>query len=102
MTERSMILKRTAGALLALLAAGATLMQTPLGAQIGGAGAIQGVVSDPSGAVVPGVAVTATNEATQVKVSRQTTANGYYVLSPLPAGAYTVSVAAPGFQNLLQ
>ena len=33
-----------------------------LNAQIGGTGTVQGVVSDPSGAVVPGAAVTASNE----------------------------------------
>src|SRR5437867_2794736 len=30
---------------------------SPLAAQIGGSGSIQGVVSDPSGAVIPGVTV---------------------------------------------
>lgn len=87
---------------LALSAVIAARWPLPVSAQIGGAGTIQGLVTDPSGAVVPGAPVTATNEATQVKVTRQTTAAGYYVLSPLPAGEYTVSVTAPGFQNLVQ
>jgi hypothetical protein len=71
-------------------------------AQMGGTGTVQGVVSDPSGAVVPAAEVTATNEATQVKTTRQTTDAGYYVLSPLPAGQYTVSVVAKGFQTAVQ
>lgn len=74
----------------------------PLLAQIGGSGSIQGVVSDPSGAVIPNSSVTATNVATGVKTTRQTTDAGYYVLSPLPAGEYTVSVSAGGFQTLVQ
>ncbi len=69
-------------------------------AQIGGTGAIQGVITDSSGAVVPGATVTATNAGTGVKTVRQTTEAGYYVLSPLPAGEYTVTVSATGFQAL--
>jgi Carboxypeptidase regulatory-like domain len=78
------------------------LAAAPLMAQIGGTGTIQGVVSDPSGAVVPGATVTATNEATEVKTTRQTTVAGYYVIAPLPAGRYTVAVSAGGFQNTVQ
>ena len=71
-------------------------------AQIGGAGTIQGVVSDPSGAVVPGATVTATNEETGIKTVRVTTAAGYYVISPLPAGKYTIAVSSAGFENTVQ
>src|SRR5438067_1018075 len=72
---------------------------TPVRAQIGGTGTVQGVVSDPSGAVVPGATVTATSEATGTKTVRQTTGTGYYVISPLPAGQYSVTVTASGFQT---
>jgi hypothetical protein len=75
---------------------------SPLAAQIGGTGTVQGVVSDPSGAVIPGASVTATQEATGVKTTRQTTAAGYYVISPLPAGQYSISAAAAGFQTIVQ
>lgn len=75
---------------------------SPAAAQIGGSGTIQGVVSDPSGAAVPKATVTATNDATGVPSSRVTTDAGYYVISPLPAGAYSVTVTAPGFQTLKQ
>lgn len=68
-------------------------------AQIGGSGAIQGTVSDASGAVIPGVNVTATNSATGVKTSRQATAAGVYVLSPLAPGDYSVEAEATGFQR---
>jgi hypothetical protein len=76
--------------------------QLPLRAQIGGAGTVQGVITDPSGAVVPGATVTATNEGTAAKTIRVTTAAGYYVISPLPAGQYTITVAAPGFENVVR
>src|SRR3981081_1707039 len=74
----------------------------PLLAQIGGSGSIQGTVSDPSGAVIPGASVVATNVATGVKTTRQTTGAGLYVLSPLPSGNYRVSVSAAGFQPVAQ
>ena len=44
--------------------------------QIGGTGSIQGVILDPSGAVVPGASVTALHIATQVRTMRQTTDAG--------------------------
>ncbi|HWB87325.1 MAG TPA: carboxypeptidase-like regulatory domain-containing protein [Bryobacteraceae bacterium] len=71
-------------------------------AQVSGTGSIQGTVSDPSGAVVTGASVTATNVATGVQTTRQTTDAGFYVISPLPAGPYTVTVKATGFQSVNQ
>lgn len=71
-------------------------------AQIGGTGSIQGTISDPSGSVIPNAKVVATNAATNVSTSRDTTQAGYYVLSPLPAGNYSVSVSAPGFDRVIQ
>jgi Carboxypeptidase regulatory-like domain len=71
-------------------------------AQIGATGSIQGIISDATGAVIPGASVIATNVATGVKTTRQSTATGLYVLSPLPPGQYTVSVSAKGFQTLIQ
>src|ERR1051326_3029474 len=70
--------------------------------QVGGTGTIQGTVTDPSGAVVAGAAVTATNIATGVETTRKTTDAGFYAISLLPAGEYTVSVHAAGFQNFVQ
>ena len=71
-------------------------------AQIGGAGSIQGVVTDATGAVIPGVTVTATNVATGVKTERQTAEAGLYVISPLPPGEYTVSASIAGFRPVVQ
>jgi hypothetical protein len=67
--------------------------------QIAGTGSIQGVISDPSGAVIPGATVTATHVATKVETARKTTEAGVYNLSPLQPGEYTVTVTAPGFQT---
>jgi hypothetical protein len=70
--------------------------------QIGGSGSIQGTIKDPSGAVVPQADVTAINVATGVETARQTTAAGFYVISPLPPGEYKVTIAATGFQTVVQ
>src|SRR5579875_1572426 len=78
------------------------MVTSPLLAQVAGNGVIQGTVTDPTGAVVPGATVTATNVATGVKTTRQTTDAGFYVLSPLPPGEYTVTVSQKGFQTKVQ
>jgi hypothetical protein len=72
------------------LCLGAALSQTVTGS-------ITGQVTDPSGALVTGARITATNTATGVKTSVQTNAAGVYTLRFLPIGTYTVSVDAKGF-----
>jgi hypothetical protein len=71
-------------------------------AQVSGSGTIQGTVTDPTGAVVAGVVVTAANVETGVETTRKTTDSGFYVLAPLQPGEYTVTVKAPGFQTITQ
>lgn len=71
-------------------------------AQVAGSGEIRGTISDPTGAVVPGASVVAVNVATGVKTSTLTTGAGFYVVSPLAPGDYTVTVRAKGFQTLEQ
>jgi Carboxypeptidase regulatory-like domain len=87
---------------LSILCAGLIFSSSIVIAQIGGTGSIQGIITDPTGAVIPAATVVATNKATGVKTTRQTTATGLYVLSPLPPGEYAVSVSASGFQSLIQ
>src|SRR5438552_2049179 len=60
-------------------------------------GAINGNVTDPSGAVVAGANVKATNEATGIALSTVTTSGGSFAFQDIPLGTYKVSVAAPGF-----
>ena len=62
---------------------------------------IVGVITDTSGAVLPGVTVTATGPALQVpQVAVVTDERGQYRLSPLPIGMYTVTYELPGFQTV--
>ncbi len=84
-----------------LLCAGLALGTACFG-QIGGTGTIQGLVTDPSGAVVPGATVTAVNAATSARSVRQTTTAGFYVIAPLAPGTYSVSVEAAGFKPVVR
>ena len=56
-----------------------------------------GVVSDQSGAAVPGGSVTIENVATGLKQSAVTNNNGEYRFNNVPLGRYNLSVAANGF-----
>src|SRR6187455_3311226 len=64
------------------------------------AAGIIGQITDGTGAILPGVTVTATSPALQVpSVTAVTDAQGEYRLSPLPIGVYTVVYELAGFQN---
>jgi len=67
-------------------------------AQSAGTGALTGTVTDPTGAVVPNVAVTITNPQTGLARSANTGGDGSYRFSLLPPGTYRVKFSAPGFK----
>ena len=56
-----------------------------------------GRVTDPSGAVLPGVTVTAENEGTRVTRVATTNETGDYVFTLLPIGSYSVTIELQGF-----
>ena len=60
---------------------------------------IQGVVTDPQGAVVQGATVTLTDNHTNRVVTTSTDANGVYTLGALPPSTYTVKVEKDGFKT---
>ncbi len=64
----------------------------------GAPGTILGSVKDPSGAVLPGVAVTATNSETNAARSTITNDSGDYVIPQLPVGRYTIKGELTGFK----
>ena len=78
----------------ALLAAwpGAAAAQT-------GAASITGLVTDESGAAVPGVTVTATNQATNVPYTAVSNGAGNYTVTSLPVGTYVVKAELTGFRT---
>ena len=70
--------------------------------QAGGKGTIQGNVTDPSGAKISGAQVVATLVANDVSSQQKTTGAGFYSISSLDPGVYTVTVTAPGFEKFVQ
>ena len=63
---------------------------------------ITGQVKDPSGALIPGAAVAATQVATQQKYNAVTSDTGLFLLPQLPLGEYTLTVTAQGFKQAVQ
>src|SRR5262245_60689918 len=63
---------------------------------------INGTVKDQSGAVLPGVEVTATNTDTNIVRTAITNETGSYILPNLPLGPYRVEASLPGFRTFLQ
>ena len=80
-----------------LLAAG-FLLPAALLAQVSN-GRIEGVVTDPAGAVVPNATVSARNNRTGTVVTANTNETGYYLFASLPPSNYTLTVEAPGFRK---
>ena len=58
---------------------------------------LNGMVTDPQGAVVAGATVTATNQATGEARSVKTGSDGRYAIPNLPPGDYSVSIEGTGF-----
>jgi hypothetical protein len=62
-------------------------------------GQINGVVTDPSGALLPGVTIEATSNATSATRSAVTGIDGLYTIPLLPPGVYTVKATLQGFRT---
>lgn len=80
------------GLLVSLVIAPAALAQSTA--------AIQGAVTDPSGAIVPNAAVLVRNLDTGEERTTQTDTFGLYTVASLPVGTYRVEVKAPGMQTV--
>jgi hypothetical protein len=65
-------------------------------------GSISGVVTDPSGAVVPGVTVVATSVSTNVQSSVVTDAKGFYNFPTLQVDTYNITTSQAGFRDYQQ
>jgi hypothetical protein len=94
MTRVPMVLR--VGVAAAFLAAG-----VPASAQLATA-ELNGRVTDSSGAVLPGVTVTATQTATGLTRSSVTDDRGAYLISSLPPGPYRLEVSLQGFRSYVQ
>jgi hypothetical protein len=61
--------------------------------------AVAGTIRDQQGGVMPGVTVTATNQATGTADTAVTDASGFYSFSTLLPGRYTISAELQGFKK---
>jgi carboxypeptidase family protein len=73
---------------------------TPARAQV--SASIKGIVTDPSGAPVPGATVTSTNTETGAVRSATTDEGGRYQMVWLAVGRYEVTATKPGFQEAIR
>jgi len=71
-------------------------------AQSTNSGDIRGIVTDPSGAAVPGVTVTVLNTQTGVSKDFATNQQGLYDTSSVVAGSYRVTFEKQGFEQLVR
>jgi hypothetical protein len=66
-------------------------------------GTIEGIVTDPSGAAVPNVKVTALNQDTGFSRSEMTTGDGSYLIPQLPIGPhYQITAELTGFKTFVR
>ena len=67
-----------------------------------GVSSINGTVTDPSGAVIPGARITVTEVDTSLTRTMVSSADGLYVVSSLRPTRYTLRVESAGFKNITQ
>src|SRR5262245_6557931 len=72
-------------------------LTTNISAQV--SASIGGTVSDPTGALIPGVEVTATNVNTGINTTQVTNEAGAYTIPSLQPGMYRLRASLPGFQT---
>jgi outer membrane receptor protein involved in Fe transport len=70
-------------------------------AQSGNEGSVEGTVTDPSGAVIPGATVKARHVGTSAVVTATTNEHGIFRFLVLPVGTYEISAERSGFATLI-
>ena len=78
------------------------LAALPAFPQSGNAGIVRGILTDPSGAVVPNITVHLINDVSGFDQTATTDATGHFVFSNVPFNPYRISVSAAGFSPLSQ
>jgi Carboxypeptidase regulatory-like domain len=68
----------------------------------GNGGTVQGTVTDPSGAVVPGAEVSLANAVTDYKQTAKSGADGTFRFVNVPMNQFRLQISAPGFQSYTQ
>lgn len=80
----------------------AVILGLPAGAWGQATTSLHGAVSDPSGAAIPGAAVTITNTGTSAVRHTLTGRDGRYAFAAVLPGAYTLQVTAQGFATYVR
>ena len=75
---------------------------SPALAQSGTSGSVEGVVKDPTGAVIPGANIAISNPVSGLHRDTVSGAIGDFRFPNLPINAYHMVVSAPGFATLTQ
>ena len=75
------------------------VLMPSLMAQTADTGALQGTITDATGAVIPNATVTLTSETTGQERTATTQGNGVYRFPLIPPGTYKLRVAANGFKT---
>src|SRR5439155_18076361 len=91
--ERGVLMRALTGLLVFLTIASAAGAQTFRGG-------INGIVTDQTGAILPGADVKATNDATGLSYSTTSSTAGAFTFADLPLGDYTIVVAENGFETV--
>lgn len=86
------------GALVSVILIGGTSAM----AQTATSATMRGTIRDQNGAVVAGGNVTVTNSRTGATRTAKSNSEGFYVITTLDPGSYTVNVEASGFKQLSQ
>ena len=84
--------------LITALQAAGILLATGMMAWCAVTGGISGIITDPTGAVIAGATVTATNAAQGLQVRSTTDTQGFYNFPRLAVGSYDIQVELQGFQ----
>jgi Carboxypeptidase regulatory-like domain len=102
--KKSCFWKAGATSILALasLILGSAALLTPVASAqaTNTSGSIQGSITDPSGAALPGATVTITSNGTGQSTTLKTDSAGLYNSGPLVPGSYSIAVSASGFSQL--
>jgi hypothetical protein len=95
------MMRQTSSIVLSLLALLA-VFAGPAFPQLAGSATITGTLTDPSGAFVPGAAVTIRNSDTAIERKIESNEAGIYVAPFLPPGHYEVRAGKSGFASVLR
>jgi hypothetical protein len=90
---------RTFAFSLTLVALAAHVLPAMAAAQTGLA-TVTGIVSDETGGAVPGLTITATNQATNIAYTGVTNEAGNYIITSVPIGSYVITAELQGFKHV--